>query len=261
MTEKSFIKIRDVSFSYAKQPILNKLNADFERNMFNMVLGKNGSGKSTLFQILSGIEKNYTGTIFFGNSERNQIRSSKKENVRIGFLSQFHQTTFPFTVEQVMLTGRASFFRYSPKSIDYELVEKTLNDFEILHLKEKSYTSLSGGERQLVLLSRILVQQPDVLLLDEPTNHLDLHYQVKVLEHLQRLVKENTTVICVMHDPNLAFLYGEHFFVMNEQKLIQIDEKLTENQVVNLLEEIYTVPLSGINYGGKTLVMPKLTEI
>lgn len=258
---KSFIKIRDLSFSYSKQLVLNELNADFEKNTLNMVLGKNGSGKSTLFQILSGIERDYTGTIYFGNSERNQIYQSKEKDIRIGFLSQFHQTTFPFTVEQVMLTGRASFFRYAPKSIDYQLVEKTLSDFEILHLKDKPYTSLSGGERQLVLLGRILVQQPDVLLLDEPTNHLDLHYQVKVLEHLQRLVAEETTVVCVMHDPNLAFLYGQHFYVMNQQKLIQIDEKLTENQIVSLLEEIYNVSLSGINYSKKTLVMPKVSEI
>ncbi|MDO4225262.1 MAG: ABC transporter ATP-binding protein, partial [Bergeyella zoohelcum] len=233
-------------------------SADFFPNELSVILGRNGSGKSTLFNILSGIERKYQGEVFFNDIERKNIKPHRNNGVRIGFMSQFHHSTFPFKVADVVLTGRASFSRFSPTDEDFSLVEEVLKSFELWHLRDKPYTSLSGGERQLVLLCRVLVQKPDVLLLDEPTNHLDLHYQVAVLEHLKRLVKQGTTIICVMHDPNLAFLYGDKFYMMQNQNLKAIEHIDNQQELIDLLQATYQVELTGISHEGKTLIMPKV---
>lgn len=253
---KELIQIHKLSFSFGKQQVLAGLEASFYANELTVILGRNGSGKSTLFHILSGMERHYQGQVQFAGQERKDIKWGKDNVLRIGFMTQFHQTTFPFTVFDVVLTGRAAFSRFAPRQADRDLVAESLEAFQLGHLKDKPYTSLSGGERQLVLLCRILVQQPDVLLLDEPTNHLDLHYQVAVLEHLKRLVKSGTTVVCVMHDPNLAFLYGDRFFVMQDKKLHPLEEK-EKAGLLATLEKTYNVELTGVSHDGRTLIIPK----
>ena len=256
---KELIQIHNLSFAFGKQQVLSGLEARFYEGELSVVLGRNGSGKSTLFNILSGMERHYKGQVLFRGQDRKDIRSGKDNTFRIGFMTQFHQTTFPFTVFDVVLTGRAAFSRFAPRQVDFDLVEENLRAFHLWHLKDKPYTALSGGERQLVLLCRILVQQPDVLLLDEPTNHLDLHYQVAVMEHLRRLVETGTTVVCVMHDPNLAFLYGDRFYLMQDKKLHPLQEK-DESGLLFALEKTYNVGLTGIRHDGRTLIVPKRNQ-
>ncbi len=253
---KKTVKIENLSFDYGRQPVLKDVNVTFPEGQLSVIMGRNGSGKSTLFNVIAGLEKKYYGRVWIGNEERKNCKSGKSE-LRVGFLNQFHQTTFPFTVFDVVLTGRASFSRLIPKKCDRDAVAQILDRFQLSHLKEKAYTELSGGERQLVLLCRILVQQPDILMLDEPTNHLDLHYQVAVLECLQQLVKEGTTVLCVMHDPNLAFMYGDRFYLMQDYELRDLHTQ-DPSQIKHALETTYRLPLATLEHQGKKLFVPKL---
>lgn len=252
----ALVEISNISFSFGKHQVLNQVNATFDQAKFTVILGRNGSGKSTLFHILSGLQKEYKGNVIFNGENRRAIKFGRKNACRIGFMTQFHQSTFPFSVQDVVLTGRAAFAKFAPGQKDFDLVEENLRAFKLWHLKDKPYTALSGGERQLVLLCRILVQQPDVLLLDEPTNHLDLHFQVAVMKHLKRLVASGTTVICIMHDPNLAFLYGEDFFVMQQGKLHQV-YKENKEELIATLEKTYEIPLKGYDYEGGTFIIPQ----
>ncbi|WP_413533133.1 ABC transporter ATP-binding protein [Empedobacter brevis] len=253
---KTIVNIQNLSFTYGKEKILNDVNVNFSEAKLSVVMGKNGSGKSTLFNIIAGLEKKYDGNVFIGNEERKKIKVGSS-SLRLGFMTQFHQTTFPFKVFDVVMTGRSSFSRFSPKNEDYQIVEEMLLKFNLWHLKDKAYTSLSGGERQLVLLCRVLVQNPDVLMLDEPTNHLDLHYQVLVLETLQDLVKQGKTVFCVMHDPNLAFMYGDQFYMMKNHQLVDLKDYNQEG-IKNILQETYKLPLLHLSHQGKQLFVPQL---
>ena len=155
------------------------------------------------------------------------------------------------------MTGRASFQNFAPSSQDQEEVKTILERFKLLHLINKSYMSLSGGERQLVLLCRVLVQKPEILMLDEPTNHLDLHYQIAVLKCIKQLAEEGTTVLCVMHDPNLAFMYADYLYVMQNKQLVNI-ERLESVDLQSLLEETYQLPLVQLDNQGKVLFVPKI---
>ncbi|MNY49579.1 Hemin import ATP-binding protein HmuV [compost metagenome] len=103
------------------------------------------------------------------------------------------------------------------------------------------------------------MQQPDVLMLDEPTNHLDLNYQMAVLRTTKELVKEGTTVLCVMHDPNLAFMFGDQFYLMRDQSVLDING-LEREEVKNLLEETYELPLLSLENQGKWMFTPMLNE-
>lgn len=253
----TMINIEQLSFDYGKEQVLKNVNAKFSKGKLSVILGRNGSGKSTLFKIIAGLEKNYKGSVWITDKERKKIKIGPSSPVRLGFLTQFHQTTFPFKVFDVILTGRASFSKFSPQQKDYQEVEAILQKFNLIHLKDKPYTSLSGGERQLVLLCRVLVQKPDILMLDEPTNHLDLHYQVAVLKAIRQLVHEGTTVLCVMHDPNLAFQFGDEFFVMNQNELIPV-QSLEKNDLKQLLEDTYQVPLLALDHQGTPMFAPKL---
>lgn len=253
---EAMIKIQNLEFTYGKQKILDNVNVDFPDAKLSIVMGKNGSGKSTIFNIIAGLEKKYQGNVFIGNEERKKIKIGSSI-LRIGFLTQFHQTTFPFKVFDVVMTGRSSFSRFSPKKEDFDIVEQLLAKFNLWHLKDKAYTSLSGGERQLVLLCRVLVQNPDILMLDEPTNHLDLHYQVLVLETLKDLVQQGKTVLCVMHDPNLAFMYGDSFFMMKNRQLIDL-KNYNQDEIQSILQETYELPLISLSHQGKTLYVPDL---
>lgn len=254
---RELIEISNLSFSFDDQTVLNKLQARFYAQELSVILGRNGSGKSTLFRILSGMERNYSGKVLVEGVERKDIAIGRNAPIRIGFLPQFHFGTFPFSVSEVLLTGRAAFSKFSPSKKDKQLAEEILASFNLSHLKDKAYTSLSGGERQLVLLCRVLLQEPDVLLLDEPTNHLDLHFQVIVAEHLQRLVKSGTTVICIMHDPNLALLYGDRFFLMKNGQLKELESLNSELQLAEL-EETFNLQLELVRHNSRQLIIPKV---
>lgn len=251
------IHIKKLSFAYGKDIILNDVNMSFPEGKLSVILGRNGSGKSTLFNIIAGLEKKYNGSVLIGETERRDWKVGCANSLKLGFLNQFHQTTFPFSVVDVILTGRASFSRFSPNKEDFEAVEQILDRFNLTHLKDKPYTSLSGGERQLVLLCRVLVQQPDLLLLDEPTNHLDLKYQIAVLQAAKELVKEGTTVLCVMHDPNMAYFFGDQFYLMKDNRLLDL-HGLEQEQVRELLEQTYQLPLISLENQKKWMFVPML---
>mgnify|MGYP003575832211 CR=1 FL=1 len=249
------ILLENLAFQYGKNQVLHQLSGIFPTAKLTVVLGRNGTGKSTLFNIIAGLEKRYSGLVSINGIDRRVIKLGHRRQVRIGFLTQFHQSTFPFHVFDVVLTGRSAFTRFTPRDTDRACVERILKRFQLWHLKDRPYTELSGGERQLVLLSRVLVQEPDVILLDEPTNHLDLHYQVTVMQNLRQLVEEGTTVIAVMHDPNLAFLYGDHFFAMHGGNLQSLDN-LSVEDLKRVLETTYRLPLSLLPHGEVSLIVP-----
>ncbi|WP_306350673.1 ABC transporter ATP-binding protein [Flavobacterium sp. '19STA2R22 D10 B1'] len=255
---KIAIQIDDLAFQYGKEEIINGLNVGFEKGKLSVILGRNGSGKSTLFHVMTGLEKNYSGTVSIYEKDRKKLTYANLSSI-LGFLPQFHKTTFPFKVIDVLLTGRAAFSTYMPHKKDYEIAESVLTDLNLLHLRDKEYTSLSGGERQLILLARVLVQQPEIILLDEPTNHLDLYYQVFILEKLKTLTQKGITVICIMHDPNLAFMYGDEFYVMRNKGLVELRD-LNDLQRGALLEEVYQLPLIFLENQGKLMISPLLQQ-
>jgi iron complex transport system ATP-binding protein len=153
----------------------------------------------------------------------------------------------------VILTGRAAFSGFTPKKEDYELVEKAADDLGIIHLLDRSYTELSGGEQQLVMIARLLVQNPSIIVLDEPTNHLDIYYQTYLLKKLKKLTENGLCVIAIMHDPNNAFLYADDIFFMQDKTVVNHDPVIP---LTDFLYNIYNIQFDSFVVNGKKIVIP-----
>jgi iron complex transport system ATP-binding protein len=215
--------VRNVSFSYGQRRILNDLTLDVHRGEILSVLGPNGCGKTTLLRCIAGGLTPSGGTVQVGGDDVGSLAAPERAR-RIGVLFQDHAPSFPYAIGDVVLMGRAphlSFFGF-PGPRDRALADRALERVGMLHVKDRPYTRVSGGERQLVLLARVLVQEPDVILLDEPTAHLDLRNQVLTLRMVRSLAADGMTMIMTTHDPNHALWFGGQAALMKSGRFVAV---------------------------------------
>jgi iron complex transport system ATP-binding protein len=210
------IEVRGAGFRYGKHSVFSALDLDVYRGEVITILGPNGCGKSTLLRCIGGALALDAGTVRLDRVDLASLDVSSRAR-KIAFLFQDHTPSFPFAVLDVVSMGRTPFLSSfgSPSRNDVVLAEAALEQVGMSHLKTRPYTELSGGERQLVLLARTLVQQPAVILLDEPTAHLDFKNQVRSLNRIGALAGQGATLIMTSHDPNHAFLFPGRALLMH----------------------------------------------
>lgn len=202
------------------QPILRGLTFDVRAGTWVGLLGPNGSGKTTLLRAISGVLP-YAGTLQLdGKPVRDWSPQAMAK--RLAFVRQAPHLTFDFSVEELVLLGRAPHKRwlqsYSPR--DRALVRDALAQVDLDGFADRSILSLSGGEMQRVFLAQALVQEADLLLLDEPTSHLDVHYQFAFMEHVAALVDRGCAVLAAFHDLELAARYADRLLLLDEGALV-----------------------------------------
>jgi iron complex transport system ATP-binding protein len=248
--------IRDLSFSYASQPVLKEVDLEIREGIFTVILGRNGSGKSTLLKLIAGMLTPERGRIEVMGKDVEKIAMSERANL-VGYLSQFHQPVLHFTVEEVVLTGRASYVFPLPKRRDREIALEAIRKVGIEDLRKRPYNELSGGERQLVMIARVLAQEPKVILLDEPVSHLDLANQTRFLNLVKKLAAGGMTVLAVLHDPNAAFSYGEEI-LFAWGGTVKKPENGKEPWDPAILSEVYGVPVKVFQVENQLLVSAHL---
>ncbi|BAI61147.1 putative iron compound ABC transporter ATP binding protein [Methanocella paludicola SANAE] len=210
------IRIEGVGKSYDDLRVLEGIGVSIKKGSVVAFLGPNGCGKTTLLKIISRNLDPDSGIVFLDGKnivEMRPVDLSKK----MGSVPQAHRSSFPFSVLDVVMTGRAPYIGAfsTPSAKDMEISLGILKTLGISHLAEKSYTTISGGERQLVMIARALAQGPEFLLLDEPTTFLDLKNQMGVLSMVTGLAREKgMTVIMTLHDPNHALMYADEVVLM-----------------------------------------------
>ena len=248
------ITIKDLNFSYGKIPVLRDINLQVLEGKFTVLLGKNGSGKSTLLKLLAGLLPYKSGQIEVSGTDLRQLTISERAKL-IGYLPQFHTPAFPFTVEEVVLTGRASYIITVPKRKDITKTDEVIEKVGINHLRHRSYTDLSGGERQLVMIARVLAQEPKIILLDEPLSHLDLSNQARLLSLIKELLLSGLTVMAVLHDPNTAFMNADDFILIKNGAIRNLygDEKPWD---ASILMDLYEVQIEALPFRNKALIIP-----
>ncbi len=181
------------------------------------LLGPNGGGKTTLLKTLLGLLPPQAGEVRL--ADRPLASYSSRERARlIAYVPQSHFTTFAFTVEAMVLMGRTAhgnlFSR--PNTADRTIAARALERFGIAHLRERPYTMISGGERQLALLARALAQEPQFIVLDEPTASLDFGNQGRVMREIQALKAEGHGVLFTTHDPNHAMRAADRVYLLRQ---------------------------------------------
>ncbi len=247
------IRVNNLYFGYNDSFILENVNIDIESGKLTFILGQNGSGKSTFLKILAGLLTTHNGDIKISGNDSSKLTFSGRSKLT-GFLNQQHKAVFPFSVEDVVLTGRAGYVGFIPKETDKKTCLEAMEKVGILHLRFRNYTELSGGEQQMVMIARILAQKPRILLLDEPTAHLDFYNQAHLLSLLKQLVNEGMTIVSVMHDPNLAFQFGDDFLFVKDKKVIR-SGKSVQAWDLEFLKTIYLGKLETIPYKGRALLV------
>ena len=215
------IEVNNLSFSYGDRPVLHDISFSVDKGAFLSILGPNGVGKSTLFRCVLGLLSGYTGQVLVDGADSRSF--TVREAARhIAYIPQSSHPIFNYSVFDIVLMGRTSglsTFR-SPKKQDAELCRWALEKVGIPHLSDRCFHRLSGGEQQLVLIARALVQKAPILMLDEPTASLDFGNQLLVLEQCRNLAREGYTVIQTTHNPEQSYRYSDRILTIQHGRVL-----------------------------------------
>ncbi|MBQ3405075.1 MAG: ABC transporter ATP-binding protein [Oscillospiraceae bacterium] len=245
------IEITDLSFSYEKHQVLHNIDFSAHDGDLVAVLGPNGVGKSTLFRCMLGFLKPQSGEIII-NGHNIRDMDSRAVAREIAYIPQSVSPAFNYTVQDTVLMGltnQLGTFR-SPKKEHVERVLSILDSLGIAHLRHRGCARISGGERQLTLLARALIQNAKVLIMDEPTANLDYGNQYRVMERIGSLADKGYTIIFSTHDPNQALLHTSRALVLSDGHVLASGpskDVLTED----VLSSLYGIDVSihDLNYG------------
>lgn len=250
------IRVQDLSFSFGEEQVLRGINLSSEDSGIVLLLGPNGSGKTTLLRCINGILAPQSGSISVNG--RSLREYSRRELARImSIVPQVHRPSFPYTVLDVVLIGRTPHVGAfaMPDKRDVEVARQCLEAVGISRLAQRVYTRVSGGEMRLVLIARALAQQPKVLLLDEPTAHLDVANQLRVLNTVRKLTKENgISTLVSLHDPNHALAFADRVALLFEGELVA-SGKPEDVITVENMKKVYGVDADIITHKGRKFVV------
>jgi len=253
----SIIEIIDASFSYdGYNKIFEGINFSVEKGDIFCILGANGTGKTTLIKCLNRLMELDSGKVLLNNQDIYSLSHSEIAK-NIGYIPQIHNSTFPFSVFDVVLMGRAPHLDLfeSPGEKDFKIAEKSLESLNISYLKDKPYTEISGGERQLVFIALVLTQEPSVLLLDEPTSHLDFGNQIRTLNIIEKLSKKGLSVVMSSHFPDQAFISANKVAIMRDKNFIDMgtpEEVITEQNMA----KTYGIHVKIVDIGDRVACVP-----
>ena len=252
------LRIESVSCGYGAQDIVKGVSFQLNAGDVMCLLGANGSGKTTLFKAILRFLPLSQGQVYF-DGEDIADWSRRRLARAIAYVPQAHASPFAFKVRDVVLMARTSHLSSfgNAQEHDHEVVEDALRSLAIMHLADKDFTQLSGGERQMVLIARAIAQEAKIMVMDEPASNLDFGNQIRMLSQVKRLSELGFTVLITTHSPNHAFHCATQVAVMKAGQLLAYGKPLSV-LTSRCLEEAYSVPLRVIDLGeGNRVCMPE----
>ncbi len=200
-----------LTFAYRPgRDVLSEVTLSLRPGEVLFVLGANGSGKTTLLECLAGLRPPRRGRVLLGGEPADALSPGARAR-RVGLVPQIHEPIFDYTVGDVVLMGRAPHLGLfaRPGRRDRQAVDRALAAVGLSGLRDRVYTEISGGERQLALIARGLAQGAACLLMDEPAAHLDPHHQFGVFAAVAGLADDGFAFVVTSHQPNHALLYAD----------------------------------------------------
>lgn len=237
----TLLAVRQACVGYAQRTVLNNVSFTLSAGTICCLLGANGSGKTTLMRSILGLLKLHGGEITLDGTAIGRMSSRQRANA-IAWVPQAHDGAFAFSVIDMVLMGRSAHLNTftQPAPRDREIALAQLSSFGIAHLAERSWSTLSGGERQLTLIARALVQQPRLLLLDEPASSLDFGHQIRLFDALHQLRQRGVTLLMSTHHPLHALAIADR--VIRVEANGQVSSGSPQEQLsVSALAELYGV--------------------
>ena len=257
------ILIEDISMAYARSKVLDKVSLTIGKGSVVTIVGPNGCGKTTLLKIINNLIRPDHGRVLVDGCPVGSLPAHRLARL-MGYVPQGHKISFPFKVRDVVITGRMPYIPAfsSPNREDREMTEQVLALTGISGLADQPYTQISGGERQLVMIARAMVQQPSVLLLDEPTSYLDFKNQISTLKMIKEISKrQKVTVMMTLHDPNHALMFSDDVALLRklncdrEGNLVAFGPPDMVMTPKNILEA-YGVEVEITEVKGRKILMP-----
>ncbi|WP_432403230.1 ABC transporter ATP-binding protein [Wukongibacter sp. M2B1] len=232
------LEVCNLEYSIDDKKIIDNIDLCVRENKLVGLIGPNGCGKSTLLKNIYRLYKPDRGAVYLNGVDIDKINNKEvARNMAVVFQENNHQ--FDFTVKEIVLMGRYAHKRLldSNTKKDEEMALDSLKRVGLKDFYNRSFLSLSGGEKQRVLIARALTQDANMIILDEPTNHLDIRYQLQIMDILKSLKR---TTFAAIHDFNIASNYCDYLYVMEKGKIKyfgRTEEILTEQ----ILEEVFGV--------------------
>lgn len=232
------LTVRDVAWGATpRAPIVEGIVFDLAPQEVLAIVGPNGAGKSSLLRCLYRVNRPWRGSIQVYGEDIWRM-APREAARRIAAVPQEVPADFPFRVRDVVMMGRTARRRaridWSPD--DRAKVGAAMERLDLAHLAERLFTTLSGGEKQRVLIARAVAQEPSLIILDEPTDHLDIRHQLEILRVLRDL---NLSVVTTLHDLNLAAAFADRVLLLDKGRLVgagRPDEILTANTIRGAFE-------------------------
>ena len=232
------LTVENLSYAAGSRVILQGAGLEVRPGEFVGIIGPNGSGKSTLLKNIYKVLHPQSGSISLMGGDLLAM-SSREMAQRLAGVIQEQEGGFDFTVEEVIMMGRHARkgLLESENGRDQALVDEMLRRTQLQSVRGQSFTTLSGGEKQRVLIARALVQDTPCLILDEPTNHLDIKYQLQLMDLVRELGR---TALAAIHDLNIAAMYCHRLYVLKKGEVIASG---TPEQVLTpqLIRQVYEV--------------------
>ncbi len=237
------MELKNVSFGYGAQPVLQDINLHLHPGQFAALVGPSGAGKTTLLKLILGSLQPTRGEVYLhGVSLRNG------QTPRVGYVPQLESVNwnFPITVEQAVWMGQVRDKNPWPwiTSGGRRRIGATLERLGIADLSGRHIRDLSGGQQQRVFLARALISKPDLLVLDEPTVGLDIQTAEMILVLLAELNRQGTTLLMTTHDLNAAAAHLPWVICLNQKVIAQ-----------GAPESVFTEPILTATYRGEMLVV------
>lgn len=220
MSIQNALEVKNLNFNFGKKSILTNICLTAQEGYITAILAPNGTGKTTLFHIILGVFKAHKGEIWV-KGKNILIQSLAARSSAIAYVPQEWQSPFDYNVLDVVMMGKTNKIGLfsTPNAQDRREAIQLLEEIGISHLKNRGVNQLSGGQRQMVLLARALLQDCPILLLDEPTSHLDIKNQTLLFRQLKiQTAKKSLCVLVNIHDPNLMSEYADKVYMLKEGK-------------------------------------------
>ena len=262
-SEEPILEVQSLCGGYGSRTVFQNVSFSLRKGDIFALLGPNGAGKSTLLRCLTGELQPLSGSVLLCGQDVSRLPPARRARLA-GSVPQISGLSFGFSVRDFVVMGRAASIAFwaSPSEKDYAAADSALAQLNLTSLSGRPVTELSGGERQQVLIARVLAQSPVLTVMDEPSNHLDYSSQLKILRLIRKLAASGLTVIFSTHMPDHALLAGTSVGILNAAGNFLSgapEEMITEERLSGLYGSDVILDVSS-RAGRRVCMMPALDD-